>query len=78
MENYTARELQVPVFKNGELVYRLPSLAEIKDYCAKQVATLWPEVQRFDNPQNYYVDLSEKLLALKEEMLHTAAGKGDV
>ena len=78
MENYTARELQVPVFKSGELVYRLPGLTEIKDYCARQVATLWPEVQRFDNPHNYYVDLSEKLLALKEEMLHTAAGKGDV
>jgi len=78
MENYTARELQVPVFKSGELVYRLPGLTEIKDYCARQVATLWPEGQRFDNPHNYYVDLSEKLLALKEEMLHTAAGKGDV
>ena len=78
MENYTARELQVPVFKSGELVYRLPGLTEIKDYCARQVATLWPEVQRFDNPHNYYVDLSEKLLTLKDEMLHTAAGKGDV
>ena len=78
MENYTARELQVPVFKSGELVYRLPGLTEIKDYCARQVATLWPEVQRFDNPHNYYVDLSEKLLTLKDEMLYTAAGKGDV
>jgi len=78
MENYTARELQVPVFKSGELVYRVPGLTEIKDYCARQVATLWPEVQRFDNPHNYYVDLSEKLLTLKDEMLHTAAGKGDV
>ncbi len=78
MENFYARELQVPIFKNGELVYKLPTLPEIKQSCAKQVAALWPEVQRFDNPHNYYVDLSEKLMELKDEMLHTAAGKGDV
>ena len=65
-------------FKNGELVYKLPSLPEIKEYCAKQTATLWPEVQRFDNPHNYYVDLSEKLMALKDEMLRAAAGNGSV
>ena len=69
MENFTAVELQVPIFKNGELVYKLPSLKEIKAYCAQQLATLWPEVKRFDNPHQYYVDLSEKLMALKDKML---------
>lgn len=78
MNDFVAKELQVPIFRHGELVYKLPSLPDIKDYCAKQTATLWPEVQRFDNPHNYYVDLSEKLMALKDEMLHAAAGKGSV
>ena len=72
MENYRAVELQVPIFRSGELVYELPTLPEIKQYCAQQLQTLWPEVMRFDNPHQYYVDLSEKLMALKDEMLHNA------
>ena len=69
MEDFTAVELQVPIFKNGELVYKLPTLDEIKRRCAYEVSTLWPEVKRFDFPHQYYVDLSEELMALKDEML---------
>ena len=69
MENFRAVELQVPIFEKGELVYRLPTLKEIKTNCGYQVSTLWPEVKRFDNPHQYYVDLSPKLMALKDEML---------
>ena len=70
MENFRAVELQVPVFRGGELIYELPSLREIKTNCGYQVSTLWPEVKRFDNPHRYYVDLSPKLMALKDEMLN--------
>ena len=69
MDGFNAVELQVPVFKNGELVYKLPTLEEIKRTCAYGVSTLWPEVKRFDFPHQYYVDLSAKLMALKDEML---------
>ena len=72
MENYRAVELQVPVFRGGKLVYQLPTLNEIKAHCAKQIETLWPEVLRFENPHQYYVDLSDRLMALKDEMLHSA------
>ena len=72
MTNFRARELQVPIFKNGELVYDLPSLPEIQAYCKSEVATLWPEVRRFDYPHNYYVDLSDRLLGIKTEMLGAA------
>jgi len=67
--NYTAKELQVPIFRNGELVYQLPTLQEIQDYCRKEVDTLWDEVKRFDNPQTYYVDLSQKLWDIKYNLL---------
>ncbi len=67
--NFTAKELQVPIFKNGELVYELPALEEIRTYCAQQVDTLWEEVKRFDNPQTYYVDLSQKLWDIKYGLL---------
>ena len=69
MENFRAVELQVPVFLGGELVYELPTLKQIRTDCAYQISTLWPEVKRFDNPHKYYVDLSPKLMALKDEML---------
>jgi nicotinate phosphoribosyltransferase len=69
MESFRAVELQVPVFQNGELVYTLPTLGDVKTNCAYQISTLWPEIKRFDNPHTYYVDLSPKLMALKDEML---------
>ncbi len=69
IENYTARELLVPIFKNGELVYNLPPLDEIRDHCARELATMWKEVLRFENPHEYYVDLSQKLWDLKHDMI---------
>ena len=67
--NFSAKELQVPIFKGGQLVYKLPSLEEIRAYCKEQVDTLWDEVKRFDNPQTYYVDLSQKLWDVKYGLL---------
>ena len=67
----------MPVFRGGELVYALPPLKEIRRYCAYQVSTLWPEVKRFDYPHQYYVDLSEKLMALKDGMLTEHGRRSD-
>ena len=67
--NFTAKELQVPIFKNGELVYECPDLQQIRAYCLEQVDTLWDEVKRFDNPHTYYVDLSQKLWDIKYKLL---------
>ncbi len=67
--DFTAKELQVPVFKDGKLVYKLPSLPEIRAYCLQQVDTLWEEVKRFDNPHKYYVDLSQRLWDVKHGLL---------
>lgn len=67
--NFTAKELQVPVFQGGKLVYQSPSLDEIRKYCMEQVDALWDEIKRFDNPQTYYVDLSQKLWDIKYGLL---------
>lgn len=72
LNNYTMRELQVPVFINGQLVYDLPKLEDIRSYCAQQLDTLWDEVKRFENPHNYYVDLSKKLWDTKRNLLDAA------
>lgn len=71
MENYTVRELQVPVFLGGELVYELPTLEEIRAHCAAEVDRLWEEVKRFDQPHCYYVDLSQKLWDLRDHLLRS-------
>lgn len=68
-EDYTLRELLVPVFRDGECVYRSPHISEIQQYCRAQVDTLWEEVTRFENPHRYYVDLSQKLWDIKHELL---------
>ena len=74
LTDFTARELQVPIFRGGRLVYQKPALDDIRAYCADQLTTLWPEVLRFDYPHNYYVDLSDKLLKIKLDLLN-AGGK---
>lgn len=75
--NFTAKELLVPIFKNGECVYESPSIHEIRDYCKAQIMTLWDEVKRFENPHRYYVDLSRKLWDIKQELLMNR-GKNNV
>ena len=69
LRDFTAKEMLVPIFKDGELVYEEPSYKEICEYCAAQVDTLWDEVKRFENPHKYYVDLSKKLWSVKQQLL---------
>ena len=68
--NFTARPLQVPVFPGGQAgVRQRPALPEIQAYCRQQVDTLWDEVKRFDNPHSYYVDLSDRLWNIQQDLL---------
>ena len=71
LTDFVAKELLKPIFKDGKLVYQKPSLTEIRSYCAAQIELLWDEVKRFQNPHNYYVDLSEKLWLVKRELLNS-------
>ena len=67
--DFTVRELLVPVFLGGRRGYKSPPIHEIRTYCAAQVELLWDEVKRFENPHNYYVDLSQKLWDVKQSLL---------
>ena len=70
LENYTTRKLLVKIFDGGKLVYKTPSMSELKNYCTKEIDTLWDSVKRFENPHEYYVDLSPKLWKIKDDILH--------
>lgn len=69
VDNFVAREMLVPVFKNGKCVYGKLTLEDIRTYCEEQVSTLWEEVTRFENPHKYYVDFSGKLWGVKQAMI---------
>ena len=67
--DYTAVPLLKPIFIDGEQVYELPTLRSIREYCGAQIASLWEEVRRFENPHRYYVDLSQRLWDIKQGLL---------
>lgn len=70
-ENFEARRLLEPVFRNGINVHKKKSVHEIRDYCKVETDRLWDTVKRFENPQTYYVDLSQKLWDLKDGILRS-------
>jgi len=70
LKNYEVKELQEKIFENGKLIYKVPTLKEISEYAKKQQERLWEEIKRLENPQKYYVDLSQNLYDLKMNMLN--------
>ncbi|HIX32212.1 MAG TPA: nicotinate phosphoribosyltransferase [Firmicutes bacterium] len=72
IEHFQMEELLVPVFQKGELVYDLPDIETLRQRCARELDRQWDEVKRFENPHNYYVDLSQKLWDIKAQLLKDA------
>ena len=68
--DFVAKKLQVKVFQKGKQVYDCPSVKDISAYRQEQVDSMWDEVTRFENPHNYYVDLSENLWELRQNLLN--------
>jgi len=75
MTNYTMRPLLMKVVEDGKRCVKLPPLHQIRAYCASEIDSMWDEVLRFENPHNYYVDLSQKLWDLKEDMIRRAVSE---
>lgn len=67
--DYRMRQLLVPIFENGELVYDSPALSEIAAYAKQEMETFWDEYKRLNRPHRYKVDLSQKLYDLKLQLL---------
>ena len=70
LTNYEVRQLQVPIFKAGILVYTDPSLDEKRSYCEREVNSLYPEVTRIVKPSEYYIYLSEELKEVKQDLIN--------
>ena len=69
VDNFVARRLLQPIFVKGQCIYSSPTLPEIQSYCRSQISSLWEEVTRFENPHHYYVDMSQKLWDLRQQLL---------
>ncbi len=69
ISNFYARNLRVQIFDKGKCVYQSPDIDEIRDYCKAQIDTLWEEILRFENPHEFYVDLSKELWELKQKLI---------
>lgn len=69
LNNFYAKKLMVKIFDKGKCVYNSPSVYEIRSNCLNQLNTMWDEVLRFENPHEYYVDLSKKLWNTKHDLL---------
>lgn len=67
---YYTRDLLKPIFINGECVYESPKVMDIRSYCEQELSTLWDEHKRLTSPQSMYIDLSEKLYDLKQNMIN--------
>jgi len=74
LRNFIAKDLQVKIFEAGRLVYESPDLDTIRSYCLSQIDTLWEETLRFENPQPYYIDLSQELWELRAELIERQGG----
>lgn len=70
IKDYYVKELLVKIFDKGKLVYKSPDVMDIRNIVKEETEKMWPEVLRFENPHNYYVDLSKNLWDLKQELLH--------
>ncbi|MDO4748701.1 MAG: nicotinate phosphoribosyltransferase [Eubacteriales bacterium] len=73
VENYLAIPLMKKYFEKGKQIEELPTIEHIKHYCKAHLDTLWDEVKRFENPHTYYVDLSQNLWDIKNELLKKAS-----
>jgi nicotinate phosphoribosyltransferase len=69
LRNFTAKDIRVQLFRNGESLTQAQPLKDLQTFCAGQVDTLWDEVKRFENPHRYYVDLSCKLWDMKSRLI---------
>jgi nicotinate phosphoribosyltransferase len=68
-DNYEAMRLLQPIYREGQLVYTLPTLEQIRSWHKEQLAQFWPEHLRKLNPAYYPVYLSEAAWKLKMSLI---------
>lgn len=67
--DYKYKDLLVPIFKKGELVYSLPGLPDIRARTLGELENFPVGIKRFLNPHQYIVGMEKSLFDLKFELV---------
>ncbi|MDR3190424.1 MAG: nicotinate phosphoribosyltransferase [Lactobacillaceae bacterium] len=59
IQDFTARPILQDMVVDGEPVYEVPTLQEVRAYSMERLDALWSEYKRTLNPQEYPIDLSQ-------------------
>ncbi len=70
VKNFYAVKLHKKIFEKGKCVYTSPDVITIQEIKNREISKLWPEITRLENPQKYFVDLSEELWKSNQELLN--------
>jgi nicotinate phosphoribosyltransferase len=63
------QDLLVPVMRKGNIVYRNPSLIDIREKTLRELSMLHPTMRRFLYPQPYFVGLEKSLYETKLNLI---------
>jgi nicotinate phosphoribosyltransferase len=69
IKDYYVKELMKDIIIGGEIVYDKPALKDIARYAKESRDCFWEQYKRIHKPEIFKVDLSDKLYALKQELL---------
>lgn len=69
------KDLLVPIFKRGKLVYHIPSLISMQRHAKEELSRLSPSMTRLTNPQLYFVGMEKKLYRKKLDLIQQLRGK---
>ncbi len=68
-EKKESKDVLVPIYRDGKLVYQSPSLVEIQKVAKVELSRLPPSIKRFANPQPYFVGLEKNILQKKLDLI---------
>lgn len=78
LRDFHIKDLLVPIFVNGELVYESPSIKDMAEHLKSEKESIWPEYRRMTNPEEFHVDLSQELWDLKHNMLSEISSQNSI
>lgn len=63
------KDLLQPIFRDGKSVYKLPTLQEIRQNTARELANFPVGIKRFLNPHHYIVGMEKSLFDIKVDLI---------
>ncbi|MBE2896408.1 nicotinate phosphoribosyltransferase [Pasteurellaceae bacterium HPA106] len=73
--HFTAKPMLQCVWREGKRVGTINTLEQARLQAKADLHSLWDEVKRLENPHGYYVDLSQALWQLKQDLIEQHTGQ---